>query len=273
MPNPLLLLYGLAFYGLVHMFMKVKADASRGAINWTAWEAVGVTLAIYFGSQLVGGLALYGYGLARGWDTNYLTKWAEQSVFAQFVFILIVEGLVIWLLRKFLARRQSSFKTIGLKKPKLNDIGWALIGFGMYFGVYIVVLQIVGQLVPSINLDQQQDIGFSGAYGGSLALVFISLVILPPLVEEILIRGFLYTSLKKHLPKIWAVLVTSGLFAVAHLQAGGNAPLLWVAAVDTFVLSLVLIYLREKTGGLWASIGLHTIKNGIAFLALFVFTR
>jgi membrane protease YdiL (CAAX protease family) len=28
--------------------------------------------------------------------------------------------------------------------------------------------------------------------------------------------------------------------------------------------------LREKTGGLWSSMTLHAIKNGIAFVALFV---
>ena len=35
--------------------------------------------------------------------------------------------------------------------------------------------------------------------------------------------------------------------------------------------NLVLIYLREKTGSLWASITLHACKNGVAFAALFVF--
>ena len=42
-----------------------------------------------------------------------------------------------------------------------------------------------------------------------------------------------------------------------------------LAAATAFVLSLVLIYLREKTGSLWASITLHAIKNGVAFVALF----
>jgi membrane protease YdiL (CAAX protease family) len=67
-----------------------------------------------------------------------------------------------------------------------------------------------------------------------------------------------------------AVILTSLIFASAHLPEGGAAGLLYIAALDTFILSLVLIYLREKTGGLWASITLHAIKNGIAFVALFV---
>jgi membrane protease YdiL (CAAX protease family) len=86
-----------------------------------------------------------------------------------------------------------------------------------------------------------------------------------------MVRGFLYSTLKKALPTAGAVILTSLLFAGAHLPEGGAAGPLYIAALDTFVLSLILIYLREKTGSLWASITLHACKNGVAFLALFVF--
>ena len=123
---------------------------------------------------------------------------------------------------------------------------------------------------PGLNVNQQQDIGFTNVHGaGALILTFISLVILPPLAEEIMVRGFLYSTLKKAMPALSAVLLTSALFAAAHLPEGGAAGPLYIAALDTFVLSLVLIYLREKTGSLWGSITLHATKNGIAFVALF----
>jgi hypothetical protein len=101
-------------------------------------------------------------------------------------------------------------------------------------------------------------------------MTFISLVVLPPIVEEIMVRGFLYSTLKKAMPTVAAVLLTSAIFASAHLPEGGAAGPLYIAALDTFVLSLVLIYLREKTGSLWASITLHAAKNGVAFTVLFV---
>lgn len=74
---------------------------------------------------------------------------------------------------------------------------------------------------------------------------------------------------KKGLRVLPAAIVTSLIFAVGHLAESSQGPL-YVAAIDTFVLSLVLIYLREKTGRLWASIGLHAIKNAIAFVTVFV---
>ena len=60
--------------------------------------------------------------------------------------------------------------------------------------------------------------------------------------------------------RIAAARLGDELFAVAHLPEGGAAGPLYIAALDTFVLSLVLIYLREKTGSLWASITLHAVS-------------
>ncbi len=85
-----------------------------------------------------------------------------------------------------------------------------------------------------------------------------------------MVRGFLYSTLKKAMPLFGAVVLTSAIFASAHLPEGGAAGPLWIGALDTFVLSLFLIYLREKTNGLWASMTLHAVKNGVAFVALFV---
>jgi membrane protease YdiL (CAAX protease family) len=141
----------------------------------------------------------------------------------------------------------------------------------LYYISYLVIVSVAGALVPALNVDQAQELGFNPIGTGELILTFISLVILPPIVEETLMRGFLYTSLKKRLTKVNAALITSVIFAAAHLQFGSGAPLLWVAAIDTFVLSLFLVYLREKTGSLWASMTLHALKNGVAFASLFIF--
>lgn len=267
-------LYFLAIYGLVRYFAKPKDETGKGKVNWTWYEAVGVTLAIYFTAQFLGALIVYAIPLLRGWDSKQLTNWTDNSVGGQFALIAVIEALTLWFLFVFLKRRGASFKTIGLKRrPKWLDAGYVLLGFGVYFVGYAVLISVVKSAVPHLDLNQQQQIGFSNAAGVALVPVFISLVLLPPLVEELLVRGFLYSGLKKGLPKVWAVLGTSVLFAIAHLQAGSGAPLLWVAAIDTFTLSLVLIYLREKTGSLWASIGLHMLKNGVAFLALFIFVH
>jgi membrane protease YdiL (CAAX protease family) len=61
------------------------------------------------------------------------------------------------------------------------------------------------------------------------------------------------------------MLVTSLFFGLAHLQLGNGAAALWAAGLDTFVLSLVLVYLREKSGALYAGMLVHSLNNVVAF--------
>ncbi len=267
--------YVLAIYGLVRYIARPRLAENNQAnakyIHWTPIESVAVGLLIYFAGQF-GGVVLALF-IPRLWglDSSQVISWMEHNVLGQFITILLVEAVSVGLLWGFIRRRRSSWQALGLKLPKWRDVGYVLIGFGMYFVAAIVFLQIAKLLFPNIDANQQQQIGFDGASGIQLVPVFISLVILPAFVEELLVRGFMYGGLRKGLNKYAAALITSALFGIAHLQAGFGSPLLWVAAIDTFVLSLVLIYLKEKTGSLAASIGLHMLKNTLAFLSLFVF--
>ncbi|MCZ6901364.1 MAG: CPBP family intramembrane metalloprotease, partial [Rickettsia endosymbiont of Ixodes persulcatus] len=101
-------------------------------------------------------------------------------------------------------------------------------------------------------------------------VAFVMLVVLAPVGEELLFRGYLYGKLRKSAPIWLAVLATSLTFGLAHLWTGGEGPLQWAVAVDTFVLSLVMCSVREYTGAIWITIFMHMAKNGLAFYLLFV---
>lgn len=266
----LLPLYVFGLYGIVAYFRK-RSNPS-GGVNWTPSEAIGVTVATYFISQLVAGLFVGLYLAIQNKSADEIGTLLETSIGFQFAFVLLVEGVTVALIVWFMRRRSTLLSKIGLVKVRvLRDVGYALAGFVAYFALYLVLLQLVQLVAPGINTDQKQELGFSTDTSGiGLLLVFVSLVILPPVVEEILTRGFLYTGLRTKLNVIWAGLITSAVFGFAHLQFGSGQPLLYVAAIDTFTLSVVLVYLREKTGSLWPPIGLHMLKNGVAFVALFV---
>lgn len=200
-----------------------------------------------------------------------VTLTGGSLVMAQFLTIILFYGSVVTLTWGSLKILGINFKTIGLKKPRWIDISYALAGFAAYFVLYVVMSLIAKAVFPGIDFEQKQQIGFESARQLSQLLpVFISLVIVPPFAEEIFFRGFLYTGLRKGWPMWLATIVTSALFALVHLQFGNGAPLLWVAAIDTFTLSIVLVILREKTNSLSSPIMLHMLKNGLAFTLLFV---
>ncbi len=194
---------------------------------------------------------------------------ADETI-RQFIYVIIVEllilSLLIWLMKRF----GLTWRAIGVLRPAPSALGWALLGFGAYLLAYMFIFAAVNGLI-SLDTEQRQELGFDTGVGGiQLAFVFISLVILPPLIEEIIFRGYIYTRLRRAFKVLPAAIIVSILFALGHLQFGSGNALLWVAALDTFILSMVLVGLREKTGNIWAGVGVHALKNGLAFTSLFI---
>lgn len=250
-----------------------KEEAAIGSkkVPWSGWTAVVYAVVVYFAAQLAAGLIVVQYPRLKHWDTAAAQHWLTTSVPAQFWYVLLAEALTFGAIVWFVRKRRTGLRAIGWRWPIGKDAVYALIGFGIYFVANAVALSVASGLVPGLNLGQQQDTGFQSATGMfNLWLTFVSLVVLPPLVEETVFRGFVFSGLKNKLPVVWAAVITSVLFASAHLQFGSGQPLLWVAAIDTFVLSLVLCWLRQKTDGLWAGITVHALKNGLAFVSLFL---
>lgn len=235
---------------------------------------VGATISLFFIAQFLASLVFIAISIANGWDKEQLNGWVTGSALPQFIFVMAADGLILLGVWLFLKRNGQRFKDIGLSKPLLGDLGRALLAYVCYMLLFIALSAASKLIVPSLNMEQEQQLGFEANKGLlNLLLAGISLVVLPPIVEEILCRGYLYTGLRNRLKVVPAAIITSLVFAAAHLQFGSDAPLLWIAAIDTFTLSLVLVYLREKTGRLAAPMLLHAIKNMVAFSVLFIFVK
>lgn len=230
------------------------------------------TVGLFFAAQFIASFIFVFIALGAGWDDARLEQWIKESSFPQLLYILVADALIITGVWQLLKRKNLRFKDVGFAKPRLSDGGKALIAYAIYIVLFVIISVVAKLVAPSLNLEQEQQIGFEASKSVvNIVLAGVGLVILPPIVEEILTRGFLYTGLRKYMKIVPAAIITSLVFAAAHLQFGNGAPLLWVAAIDTFVLSLVLVYLRETTGRLAAPMFLHGLKNAIAFSLLFIF--
>jgi membrane protease YdiL (CAAX protease family) len=236
---------------------------------WHPAQAVFLTVGVFVLSQLlagilaVGGVAMYKQ-LAGG----------PNDIVVQFATIFLAESLVVLAVRWLLRRHGIGFRQLGFERPRWADVWMALLAFVLYYTVLVIALGVLRHFIPGIDAgDQKQAIGFDQAAGfGQLALVFAALVLCAPVAEEVLFRGFLFGNLRRRASFVAAAAATSLLFGAAHLAGGdqGLAAPLWSAGLDTLLLSLVLCYLREKTGRLWASILVHVTKNGVAFVLLFI---
>ena len=250
-----------------------KDSSSQSSKIWNPWLGILLAVVAFIVPEFFLGIIISIYPLLRGWNNKQITDWSTQltnSVLWQFVFVLIGYIATLLILYFFARKYFEGFRFIGLRKPKWLDPVAGLIALPAYLLTYGIFLVVAERLFPSLNVNEKQQLGFNNVHGGpELLITFISLVVLPPIVEELIFRGFLYGSLKKLMPLWPAVIVTSLIFAAGHLPEGGSAGPLYVGAIDTFTLSLFLIYLREKTNGIYASMTLHALKNAIAFVALF----
>ncbi len=258
-------------------FAKIKSiqNASLGLGN--PFLLIVKVVLIFIASQLISvlivGLGQFIYSNFQGDTVNYqasvrtVSNRLESSAAIQFFVILTAELLVVVAVYFLLKIRKRDFKYIGYSRyPVWNDLKQALIGFGFYYVAIIISGILISVLIPSLKTDQTQDVGFNSlASQTDQILAFISLVVLAPIAEETLVRGYLYSGLRARWRISIAAIITSLVFGLAHLLSGENGALIWMAASNTFFLSLVLIYLREKTGALYACILLHSLNNLIAF--------
>ncbi len=224
------------------------------------WRVIITGLAIFIVSQIIAGVIAEILLSAVGADTSL-----DNSNAAQFIYILLAEAMAVGLVFLVLKDRGLKLHSIGLgRRPLWRDLRRAALGFVIFYAALIIAGVIINLVAPSIT-NEQQDIGFNTLQTFSdSVLAFIALVILPPLGEETLVRGYLYSGLRSKMRYLPALLITSLLFGAAHLSENDSG-LLWSGAVDTFLLSVVLVYLRENTGALYAGMLVHMANNIIAF--------
>jgi len=96
----------------------------------------------------------------------------------------------------------------------------------------------------------------------ALVLFFVTASIAAPLFEEFLFRGFLLPSLTRYTSVWGAILLSSLIFAIAHLSLSEVLPLMTLGVV------LGIVYTRSRN--LLAPMLLHSAWNSITMLGLFL---
>ncbi len=231
-------LMGLAF--LLPLSFRVRPQAFPGIGFSLAW------LAVYFEGQLALFLVL---GLLSR------IKPAESLLAG-----VILAGIPVVLAGMLGFRQQPWGKPfawplhLGTKKT----IGLCLFGLvlmGLFNWAYLTLVQrITHQPAPV----QEVELLIKSALKGDPLLAFLSVVILGPVVEEILVRGLLYGALERRLPTGGTIIVTSLVFALYHFQM--------VFFIPLFGVGVLLGWARAKTGSIGLPILIHVLNNGLSLL-------
>ncbi len=185
--------------------------------------------------------------------------------YKMFVFNLLHHATWIAVLILLPPRIQKRWKTsreeLGLTElPTFTDIGLSILGFV----ITILLTSVVSSLISNIvDMNQCQDLGIDKFLSSTdRVFVFITLVVIVPIAEELAFRGWLYGKLRKNLSFFPAMLITSIFFGFMHGQ--------WNVAIVVGFMSAIICLEREITGTIYAGILTHMIKNGIAFFLVYI---
>jgi membrane protease YdiL (CAAX protease family) len=239
------------------MFQSSAASKAASAVLYSSW----VMFAVLVGSSLLAGLLILPFSSTFNLTDN-LSALASVILYAiQYILALVVVMIVPFI--QVTGKWSLLIPMLGVHRwPTFKDALLAIPSWAVYFTATLIVLSLIAIMAPTLNLDQEQDIGFDGiSHLYEYILAFIALVVLPPIAEEMIFRGYLFGKLRSFL-KFWPTTIAVSLaFAIVHLQLN--------VGIDVFILSIALCYLREKSGNIWASVFLHAIKNFVAYIFLF----
>lgn len=233
-------------------------------------------IASFYGAQFIV------LGLVVGFSKLPITVPVDMN---ETVFTTVITG-VVYILALALAilvpqrffKKRTTRDELGLRQslPQWRDLGLAPLVYIACFISTAITIVLLEATVPAFDAMQRQEIPFDpSTYLAQyeLILVFVTLGVIAPVFEELLLRGYLYGKLRKRLPAAVTILVTAIVFSALHLGIGQLDSLQWNVAVDTFILAIGLGLLRHYTNSVWAGIVVHMIKNTIAFFILFVLPR
>jgi len=263
---------------------KIPRKGARGVVpkkqGWRTFWGVLLMLAWAIASIIASQLVV-GWTMIWMMGVEGFSQPMAQAIYNALSYILAM-GMIIWVPTNMEIKwetiegtgkkkvRVSGRKTSGTTReilglqgwPTWTDIGLAPVGFIVSL-ILAAGLVYVFSLFPWFDAGQAQAVGFDYSVVGAERLIaFVALVVIAPIAEEIIFRGWIYGKLREKASIVPAALLTSLVFGIVHMQ--------WNVGVNVFAMSLVLCALREITGTVYAGILVHMIKNGVAFYLLYV---
>ena len=178
---------------------------------------------------------------------NY-SYWGEILIYAVLILVFFTLYKLLWRKEISEPRTATNFKDV---------LGSLVVGFGIcgISGLWIMLAEQLPSLQKSV---EAMNAGAENIAGGNAFGTFMIAVIAAPVVEEILFRGIVLRSMRKFSPAWAAILMSSVLFGVYHLNI--------VQAAYATLMGIAAGILYEKKRNLLFPILVHFANNLITML-------
>jgi len=217
---------------------------------WGRWSTLGLGIVALLAGQLTA-LAT----MTWWFDTNiaHLPDFSGDGGAVAAIIVVSTPVQVLLLAVFAWVKGASAADYLGLTLPRRSDV---IFGIGC-----VVVLLAAGDTLSwllgrDVVTQFQTDIYRTAAAAGWLPLLWFAVLVLTPLGEETLFRGFLFRGWLKSPRDVWPVIgATALLWALIHVQYD------WYVIGQVFASGLLLGWLRWVSGSTLLTIILHGLIN------------
>jgi membrane protease YdiL (CAAX protease family) len=227
---------------------------------WGPWATIGWTVlcilvlfVIQIGVLLV--FVAIGLGSNRAARLEELATSGNVLAFGTLASTPAVVGLVVFLVR---VRRYSIRDYLDLSWPPVRKVVVSLASLALVIAASDVTSHLLGRpLVPPVMVNIYKT--------AWLPAILLTLVVLAPLGEETLFRGFLYKGIVgSRAGPVGAIIVSSVGWALLHAQYD------WYGIVSVTLIGFYLGVVRYWTGSILVTMFLHAISNMVATLEIVI---
>jgi membrane protease YdiL (CAAX protease family) len=240
---------------------KPNSDLEKAANAWGWLATLGLAVVAAVAGQIPALAALswsheYGFSLAK------LAGMASDGV-AVIILVCVSTPIQIGLLFVFARQRSSSARDyLALTIPHARDIVVLILA--------AAALGVVGEglswfLGSKIVTPFQNDIYLSARAAGALLWLWLTVVVVAPIGEESLFRGFLFRGWQRSPNDPWvAIGATALIWAVVHIQYD---PLI---VGQILIVGLILGWVRWITGSTISTFLLHALLNAAGMTETYI---
>ena len=158
----------------------------------------------------------------------------------------------------FKIRKDSLFKKLKIKPIRpTTSAAMVLFGISALFAISLG-LHFLYMLFPSLSQGSASDEISEMLDSGNPVLQFINISVVTGIIEETIFRGLIYNTLKKTMKIPAAVIISSVIFGIAHMNIE--------QFFYTTLLGALMALVYERYGSILAPIIVHATFNGSNYL-------
>ena len=244
-----------------------EASSSSPTTPWGAWVTLGFGVVITMVMVTIQTIVTFGFilsriGSARSDEIEGLIRNLESDGLLLSIATIVSAPICIGTILLFVKLREGPSITeyLQLTPVSIKDLSkWLGITVLVIVGIEFIN-SLLGVSAPDFMTDVYETAGF-------LPLLWIAIIVIGPLFEELFFRGFLFAGLhNSKVGAVGAVILTSFFWAFLHLQYD------FYSIGTVFVFGIVLGIARLKTGSVCTPFLMHAFNNLVAtiLLALYI---